>query len=207
MMGKLRNDEKLRHLYMSYIDDGILDLFAGLLALFAGLLFFADMFWMAGVYVAIFLPVVWSFKEKVTMTRLRPEELNPAVAKRSYKLLAGALLAGLFLLLLAVLALFLLQPGEATPSTRRLISFIMSGLIGASILGGFLLVGYFYRAPRWYAYAALALLLGALTWQLDIGLPWLIFALGALISLTGTVCLYRFLRSHPVLPEGQRPIF
>ncbi len=83
-MGKLRNDEKLRHLYMSYIDDGILDLFAGMLALFAGILFFSDMFWMAGVYVAIFLPVVWSFKEKVTMPRVRPEELNAVMARKSY---------------------------------------------------------------------------------------------------------------------------
>lgn len=203
-MGKLRNDEKLRRLYMSHVDDGILDLFAGLLALFAGLLFFAEMFWMAGVYVAIFLPVVWSIKEKVTMPRVRPEELNPAVANKSSKLLAGALLAGLFLLVLGTLAVFLLNPGEATPLTRRLISFVMSGLIGATILGGFLMVGYFYRAPRWYAYAALALLLGALTWQLNIGLPWLIFALGAVIALTGAVCLYRFLRSHPVLPDAQR---
>lgn len=206
-MGKLRNDEKLRHLYMSYIDDGILDLFAGMLALFAGILFFSDMFWMAGVYVAIFLPVVWSFKEKVTMPRVRPEELNPVMARKSSMLLGVFLLAGLFLLVLVVLAVFLLQPGEATPLTRNLISVVLSDLIGASILGGFLLVGYFYRAPRWYAYAALALLLGALTWQLDIGLPWLIFALGAVIALTGAVCLYRFLRSHPVLPEGQRPIF
>jgi hypothetical protein len=204
MMGKLRNDEKLRRLTMSYIDDGILDLFAGLLALFAGILFFADMFAMAGVYVAVLLPVIWSFKEKVTMPRLRPEEVNPAVAKKSSKLLAGALLAGLFLLVLGILAFFLMNPGEATPLTRNLISVVLSGLIGASILGGFLLVGYVYRAPRWYAYAALALLLGILTWWLGIGLPWLIFALGAVITLSGAVCLYRFLHSHPVLPDAQR---
>ena len=206
-MGKLRNDEKLRHLYMSYIDDGILDLFAGMLALFAGLLFFADMFWMAGVYVAIFLPVVWSFKEKVTMPRLRPEELNPAVAQKSAKLLGVFLAAGLFLLVLGILVFLLIKPGEATPLTRNLLSVVLSGLIGASILGGFLLVGHFYRAPRWYAYAALAFLLGVLTWWLNIGLPWLIFALGAVITLSGAVCLWRFLRDHPVLPEGQRPIF
>jgi len=204
MMGKLRNDEKLRGLYMSYIDDGILDLFAGLLALFAGILFFADMFAMAGVYVAIFLPVIWSFKEKVTMPRLRPEELNPVMAKKSAKLLGVFLVAGLFLLVLGILTFLLIKPGEATPLTRNFISVVLSGLIGASILGGFLLVGYFYQAPRWYAYAALALLLGALTWWLNIGLPWLIFALGAVISLSGAFCLYRFLRSHPVLPDAQR---
>lgn len=203
-MGKLRKDEKLRRLYMSYVDDGILDIFAGMLALFAGLLFFAEMFWMAGVYVAIFLPVVWSMKEKVTMPRLRPEELNPAVAQKTTKLLGVFVLAGLFLLVLGILAFLLVNPGEATPLTRNLISVVMSGLIGASILGGFLMVGYLYQAPRWYAYAALALLLGVLTWQLNIGLPWLIFALGVVITLTGTVCLYRFLRSHPVLPGAQR---
>jgi len=72
---------------MSYVDDGILDIFAGMLALFAGLLFFAEMFWMAGVYVAIFLPVVWSMKEKVTMPRLRPEELPMTTQARLQSLI------------------------------------------------------------------------------------------------------------------------
>ena len=117
-MSKLRKDERLRRLYMSYIDDGILDMFVGFIALFAGLLMFTDMLWMAGVYVAIFLPTVWSIKEKVTMPRLRREELSPDTAKSSTKML-GAFIAGLLLFMVLGVLFLLLQNAALSAGNAR----------------------------------------------------------------------------------------
>ncbi|MGD2050176.1 MAG: hypothetical protein PVH03_11785, partial [Chloroflexota bacterium] len=140
-MGKLREDERLRRLYMSYLDDGILDIFVGCIALLAGLMFFSDMFWMAGAYVAIFLPIVWSVKEKVTMPRLRKKELDPVAARRSSKILV-ALIAGLLLFVILGLVFFLLfQNPDMAAETKRLLLLGAAGVVAAAVLGGFLFVG------------------------------------------------------------------
>ncbi len=204
-MGKLQQDERLRRLYMSYINDGILDLFVGFIALLAGLMFFSDMFWMAGVYVAIFLPIVWSVKEKVTMPRLRREELDPAAARRSSTILAVFLVGLLLFAMLGVLYFLLFQNPDLASDTKRLLLFGAAGLVAAAVLGGFLFVGTVYHAPRWYAYATVAALFSALAWWQQIGLPWVIVTIGAMMALTGAVYLVRFIRQHPILPEGERP--
>lgn len=204
-MGKLRQDERLRRLYMSYIDDGILDVFVGCIALMAGLMIFSDMIWMAGVYVAIFLPIVWSVKEKVTMPRLRREELDPVAALRSSKILAVFLVGLLLFAVLGLLYFLLFQNPELASETKRLLLFGVAGLVAAAVLGGFLFVGTVYHASRWYAYAAVAMLFSALAWWQQISLPWVIAAIGAMMALTGAAYLLRFFRSHPVLPESERP--
>lgn len=204
-MSKLREDERLRQLYMSYLDDGILDIFVGCIALLAGLMFFGDMFWMAGVYVAIFLPIVWSVKEKVTMPRLRKEDLDPAAARRSSKILVALIVGLLLLVILGLLFFLLFQNPDMAAETKRLLLFGAAGLVAATILGGFLFVGAIHHAPRWYVYAAAALIFSALAWWLHIGLPWVIVAIGLVIGVTGAIYLIRFLQSHPVLPEGERP--
>jgi heme/copper-type cytochrome/quinol oxidase subunit 4 len=190
---------------MSYINDGILDLFVGFIALLAGFMFFSDMFWMAGVYVAIFLPIVWSVKEKVTMPRLRREELDPAAAQRSSKILAVFLVGLLLFAVLGLLYFLLFQNPDLASETKRLLLFGAASLIAAAVLGGFLFVGTVYHAPRWYAYAAVAALFSALAWWQQIGLPWVIATIGTMMVLTGAVYLARFIRQHPILPEGERP--
>lgn len=204
-MGKLREDERLRRLYMSYLDDGILDIFVGCIALLAGLMFFSDMFWMAGVYVAIFLPIVWSAKERVTMPRLRKEELDPAAARRSSKILVAFLVGLLLLAMLGLLYFLLFQNPDLAAETKRLLLFGAAVLVAAAVLGGFLFVGAIYHAPRWYIYATVAFIISALAWWQQIGLPWVIVTIGSVMAVTGAVYLARFLRSHPVLPESERP--
>ncbi len=204
-MAKLQTDERLRRLYMAYANDGLLDLFAGWIIFLAGLMLFTELFWMAGIYVAAFLPLAWTAKEKVTLPRLRREELSPAVARQTATIKV-ILVAGLALSsFLGLVVLFLFQRSAITPAARETVLFISAGVVAAAILGGFVFVGRACRAPRWYAYAALAAVFAALAWALQAGLPWVIMAVGAVMALTGAVCLVRFLRSHPVLPEEERP--
>lgn len=204
-MAKLRQDERLRRLYMSYLDDGILDLFLGGIALLAALTLTTDMVWMAGVFVAAFLPVVWSVKEKVTMPRLRQGDLDPKAAGRSGVLLLSVTAGLVIFAFLGVLFLLLFNNQAIAAATERLLLVGAAGLVAAAVLIGFIVVGAIYNAPRWYVYAAIASLFGVLAWWLGITLPWVIGAIGVMIASTGVFYLVRFLRGHPVLPESERP--
>lgn len=206
-MGKLLSDDRLRRLYMNYLNDGIADIFAGWIIFFAGLMLFTELFWMAGVYVAVFLPIVWSIKEKVTMPRLRREELNPKLAERSTRLLLGFLILGLLALLLGLVTVFIFGRGQGAAASREVTSLAFAGLIAVAVLGGFVVVGSIHRSPRWYGYPVVAVAFGWLAWGLGIDLPWVLMAFGAVMAATGSLTLARFLRSHPVLPDKQRPVW
>ncbi|UCG25373.1 MAG: hypothetical protein JSW55_05075 [Chloroflexota bacterium] len=206
-MGRLQNNQNLRTLYMSYQHDGVLELFIGWCVFLAGLMLFTEMFWMVGVYAAIFAPMLWNFKETVTVPRLRPDELDETAGRRTTRLGAAVLagLVGLAVLGLIFLVLFLGQSRFAPSNDLLRYGFV--GLAAVVALGAFLFLGYTFRTPRWYAYGALAVILVALAHATGLAFPWSIMAIGALIALTGSVILLRFLRSHPLLPLGQRPDF
>ncbi len=202
-MSILRNDPKLRQAYMAYQDDGVLDVFVGWCVFLAGLLMFTEIFWMAGVYVAIVTPLFLSFKESVTVPRLGHDELPMANARRAVRPL---FIGGMALVvLLGLVLLYLLVGVTAAGGLRETLLTLAGGVVGAFVLAGFAAMGYFYNAPRWYAYGGLAIVLALLAWSTGLALPWVIMAVGSAIALTGSVYLFRFLRSHPLLPLGQRP--
>jgi hypothetical protein len=204
-MSILRNDPKLRKAYMAYQDDGVLDVFIGWCIFLAGLLMFTKIFWMAGAYVVLVTPMFVSFKESVTVPRLGHDELSLANERRpngARPLLVG----GLALIVLLGLVLFYLLAGaNASAGMRQMLLNVSGSVIAVFVLSGFAVMGYFTNAPRWYAYGALAVLLALLAWSTGLALPWIIMAVGSAIALTGSVYLFRFMRSHPLLPLGQRP--
>jgi hypothetical protein len=177
---------------MSYQNDGVLEVFIGWCIFLAGLMLFTEMVWMVGVYAALFAPMLWNFKETVTVPRLKRQELDESAARRT-TMLGAALLAALVGLVVLGLVLLVLLLGESV------------GVAAAFALGAFLVLGYVFRAPRWYAYGALAVIFFAVAHATGLAFPWSIMAIGALIALTGSVILLRFLRSHPLLPMGRRP--
>ena len=206
-MSSIRSDEKLRGLYMGYLNDGIMDIFVGAIVLFAGFALFTDFVWMAAIYVAIFLPVVRAVKEKITYPRVRQEELKPTSSKQSRSLILGVLFGLLLVLFLGAIIFFLLQNGERNVFEGFPIILASIGLVALTLLGGFFFVGYQFQAPRWYGYAAVVVAAAGLAWLLGIGLPWVLIACGSVIAVSGSICLVRFLRSHPVLPDEERPLF
>jgi hypothetical protein len=204
-MSILRNDPKLRKAYMAYQDDGVLDVFIGWCVFLAGLLMFTKIFWMAGAYVVLVTPLFVSFKESVTVPRLGHDELSQ-VNERQAKALRPLFAGGLALIVLLGLVLFYLLVGASEAAgLRQVLLNISGGVIAAFVLAGCAVIGRVYDAPRWYAYGALAVLLSLLAWATGLALPWVIMALGSAIALTGSAYLFRFLRSHPLLPLGQRP--
>ena len=141
----------------------------------------------------------------MTVPRLRREELDEASGRTTADL-GAAVLAGLLGLAVVGLVLLVLLLGDSrfAPSSD-LLRYGAVGFAAVVSLGAFLIMGYALRAPRWYAYGALAVILVALARATGLAFPWSIMAIGALIALTGSVLLLRFLRNHPLLPLSLRP--
>jgi len=204
-MSILRNDPKLRKAYMAYQNDGVLDVFIGWCVFLAGLLMFTEIFWLAGAYVAIVTPLFISFKESITVPRLGRDELDEATGRKTPNLgtMVGAGIA--VFALLGALFLVLFMGSGATAGVRGLIAAAAGSVAAIGVLGGFAAVGYLYKSPRWYVYVVVSITLAALAWATGLALPWVIMGVGSVIAFTGSYYLLRFLRSHPLLPLGQRP--
>jgi hypothetical protein len=206
MMSILRNDPKLRKAYMAYHNDGVLDVFLGWCVFLAGLLMFTKIFWMAGVYVAIVTPLFLSFKESVTVPRLGDDELDQASNRDKGAAYPLMLFGGFGLMALTGLVVFiLLVVTKRADVAADTVLIIAGGIAALTVLAVFAVMGYVYNVPRWYAYGVLTVILALLAWATGLALPWVIMAIGSVIALTGSVYLFRFLRSHPLLPLGQRP--
>ena len=206
-MTKLQNNKRLRSLYMAYVDDGILDIFVGWIIFFAGLMLFTEMVWMAGVYVAIFIPVLWSAKEQITLPRLRKEELRPISTQKSFNTTTAVIISLILMAVLGLLVVVLLFGGRPGSILMDLFLIIAAGVIGLALVAGFVAAARSYRAPRWYAYGPMVVLFALLAYLTGIGLSWPLMALGAIISLMGVIYLARFLRSHSILPKSERPVW
>jgi hypothetical protein len=168
---------------------------------------FTDMVWMAGVYVAIFMPVIWSTKEKVTVSRLRREELKPVAERQSSLLIVGIILGLALMMLIALVGFLLIRGNDSVPVTKDVVLLVTVIAVGSIVLSGILAVGHLLNTPRLYAYAFVTVMVSALAWWQQIGLPWVLITVGGFIMATGSVYLVRFLLSHPVLPQEERPIW
>ncbi len=197
------NNESLRRLYMAYFNDGIWDIVLGLWIVVGGIMMLADMVYLTAVWVILLAPIVWAGKRWITMPRLTGDELNK-VRPHQVNKQRGVLLVGGLVLLVAgtfVLSTFFVDTAWAVPM-RTIWLLIALGTLVAILIW----FGVRFNAPRWYGYAGLllvsALVFTMLGWA---NLPGMMIGIGSVIALGGSVVLIRFLNSHPVLPDSDRP--
>ena len=205
-MIKLQGNERLRSHYLAYVDDGILDIFVGWIIFLAGLMVITEMFWMAGVYIAIFIPVSWSAKEQLALPRLGKEELRPTATQKSFNATTSVIISMVLVAVLGTSLLVLLSGGWPGSTLMEIVLIIAASVIGLILIAGFIVAARSYRAPRWYAYGPLVVIFALLASLTGIGLQWWLMALGAIISLMGVIYLARFLRSHSILHLSERPV-
>jgi hypothetical protein len=203
----LRNESGQRPANTAYQNDGVLDLFVGWCVFLAGLTMLTGHVWMGGAYVVLAVPLYLSFKRSLSAQRLGDEKLRqansgnkPAVCLR----LAGGLA---LVTLMGLVLLYLLLGASAAGNLRQALLVVAGGVVALAVVGGFTLIGSLYNEPRWYAYGALAVILGLLAWSTGMALPWVIMAVGSFMAMTGSVYLLRFMRNNSLLPLGQRPLW
>jgi hypothetical protein len=195
-MGKQINLKELeRKAYLSYHKDGLLDLFIGFGILLFGLWMLADMFYLAGASVAIFMPLYMQSKKQITIPRMGYVKFGPSRIARSKKTMLALVLIGV----IAFIPGLLLAMQSTIPSWLPVLieeyGMIVVGVIGMMIIG---IVAYISEISRFYAYATLFLATFIVSYSLSIPVFYTIIALGTVITLSGVYMLTKFLRENPL---------
>lgn len=186
-----------RKAYLSYHQDGVIDIIVGLGTLAFGIYLAIDqLFFMLAAW--LFLIAYVPLKRWITVPRFGYIEFGP---ERTHSQRLRGLISITFLVILVALILLIGIPGVLPGGVLialRLYSELLFGIILAFLLFGAALMSEF---KRFYAYAGLAVLLTAIAYWLALPAYGYTLALGGLILFSGLWMLARFLRRYPLVPE------
>jgi hypothetical protein len=190
--------------YMSYHQDGLLDIVIGLYALAFGLGITIDRIWdlsfaaiMPAILIAIVLPIWVQAKRKITMPRIGYVNIGTKGSNKLFALFLGLMVAGL-----GVFFVFTMATGQNGRPVWIDILFqygmIVIGL-GSTVIAS--LFAYTRGLKRLHGYGLVTLALFASGHFLSIRFEYLLLAIGSVIIANGAALLVRFIRRYP-LPKG-----
>ncbi len=197
-----------RRAYMSYHQDGLLDIFAGLYVLGFGLGIFVDIVWdfgmgviiMPGGLIAVALPVWIAAKRKITMPRIGFVNFGMRGATKLTALFIGTMVAGLGVFFAFTLASF--QGGS-----RQWLDLIFQNgmiIVGFGSLAVCIIFGYSMGTKRLYAYGLTAVIALVTGHFMGIFFAYILMALGTMVTVTGIALLISFMKKYPL--KGERVI-
>ncbi len=196
--------------YMSYHQDGLIDIFVGVyVLLFAlGILLmtvtdFSTWFVIPAIFPAIMVPVWISAKKRITMPRIGYVKFGIRGANKLMAIFLGLVVAGLGAFMLLGLGAFLGQGWALT--LRNLISPNSLIIIGVSAATISCLFAYTMGLKRLYAYGLLTLVLFLTGHFITIPFGYLLVTIGLVIIINGFVLLMRFIQKYP-LTQGDKAI-
>lgn len=196
-----------RRAYMSYHQDGLLDIFAGLYVLGFGLGIFADIVWefgfgmiMPAILVATILPVWIAAKRRITMPRIGFVNFGTRGANKLTAVFIGTMVAGLF-------AFFAFTFASSQSGLRQWLDLIVQNgmlIVGFGSLAVCILFGYSMGLKRLYAYGLIALITLVIGHFTGVFFAYILLALGTTVMVTGIVLLIGFVRKYPL--QGDKAI-
>jgi hypothetical protein len=192
--------------YMSYHQDGLLDIVVGFYVLAFGLGVVADKILEFGfgtitpaILVAIVLPIWVQAKRTITMPRIGFVKFGTRGSNKLFALLLGLAVAGLGVFML--FGIFLATGQIGRPWWLEILfqyGMIWIGL-GAAVIGS--LFAYTMGLKRLHGYGLLSFALLAGGYFLSIPFEYLLLVIGSVIIASGAVLLIQFIRKYP-LPKG-----
>jgi hypothetical protein len=209
LVGTMTKQNTLREVekkaYISYHQDGLLDIFIGVYALAFGLGIVADTILdfsfaviMPGALVAVFLPIWIEAKRKITMPRIGFVKFGAKGSNKLFAVLLGLLVAGLGVFFAFTLATTIQNGRPVWFETIFQYGMVLIGLGGAVISS---LFAYTMGLKRLYGYGLLWFALFASGQFLSVPFEYLLLAIGSVIIASGAALLVRFMRRYP-LPKG-----
>jgi hypothetical protein len=194
--------------YMSYHQDGLLDIFVGIYVLLFGIGIslmtmtdFSTWFIIPAIFPAIMIPIWISAKKRITMPRIGYVNFGVRGAGKLMALVLGLMVAGL-----GVFTMFGLgaSMGEGWALTLR--DFFISNSmliigIGAVVVSS--LFAYTMGLKRLYGYGLLIFVLFFIGHFITIPFEYLLLTIGFVIIIGGFVLLIQFIRKYP-LPQGDK---
>jgi len=190
--------------YMSYHQDGLLDMVIGLYALSFGLGIVADKILdfsfaaiMPGILIAIVLPIWIQAKRKITMPRIGFVNFGTRGSNKLFAIFLGLMVAGLGVFFVFTLAS--VQNGRPVwIETVFQYGMIVIGL-GSAIIAS--LFAYTMGLKRLYGYGLLTFVLFASGHFLGVPFEYLLLTIGSVIIASVAALLVQFIRRYP-LPKG-----
>jgi hypothetical protein len=192
--------------YMSYHQDGLLDIVIGLYALAFGLGIAMDRIWgfsfaaiMPAILISIVLPIWIQAKRKITMPRIGFVKFGARGSNKLFAIFLGLAVAGLGVAL--AFGVFMATGQNGTPFWIEILfqyGMIWIGL-GAAVIGS--LFAYTMGLKRLHGYGLLTLALFASGHFLGVPFEYLLLAIGSVIIASGATLLVQFIRRYP-LPKG-----
>jgi hypothetical protein len=187
-----------RKAYLSYHQDGLIDILIGLGILGFGLMMLTDsvvfnmLAWMPIIF---YVPL----KNRITVPRFGYVQFS---SERSKHLrLLGILLLGLLVLMVFAGLYVFTVSGDMPPAIEAALGKDRMLLMGGLFAFMLVLAGLVTRLDRLFVYAALTVLIIPGGVVLGIEAPYRVIFLGTLILIIGIVLLIRFVRRYPLEPE------
>jgi hypothetical protein len=195
-----------RRAYMSYHQDGLLDIFVGLYILGFGLGIYMDIIWeygfgsiMPAILIAAVLPIWIAAKRKITMPRIGFVKFGARGSNKLFAIFLGIMVAGLGVFFVFTFATF--------QGARQWLDLIFQNgmlVVGFGSLAVCLLFGYSMGLKRLYAYGVLALVALVIGHFMGIFFAYILLALGLTVMVAGFALLIGFVRKYPV--QGDKAI-
>ena len=196
-----------RKAYMSYHQDGLLDIFAGLYILTFGLGIFTTIIWdysfgliIPGGLIAVILPIWIAAKRQITMPRIGYVNFGIRGANKITAIFIGMMVVGLG----AFFAFTLVSVQGGSMQLHDLIFENGMLIVGFGSFAVCLLFGYTMGLKRLYAYGLLAVISLVIGHFMGIFFAYILFALGITVLATGFAVLISFVRKYPL--KGDKAI-
>jgi hypothetical protein len=204
----LREVEK--RTYMSYHQDGLIDIFIGIYVLLFGLGIllrslgdFGTWFVIPAIFPAVMVPIWISAKKRLTMPRIGYVKFGIRGAGKLMALLLGLMVAGAGLGAFMAFS-FSSSQGWALTFRNLMISYsmIVIGIVAVAISS---LFGYTMGLKRLYAYGLITFVLFLAGYFLPFPFEYILLTTGLVITINGFVLLMRFIRKYPIT-QGDKTI-
>jgi hypothetical protein len=196
-----------RKAYMSYHQDGLLDIFAGLFVLGYGFGIYMDIVLelgfgtiMPAILIATGLPIWIAAKRTITMPRIGFVNFGIRGASKITALFIGLMVVGLGFFFVFTLA-------ASQSGLRQWLDLIFQNgmlIVGFGSLAVCTLFGYSMGLKRLYAYGLLAMTVLVVGHFMGIFFAYILLALGTTVMVTGVALLISFVRKYPL--KGDKPI-
>jgi len=196
-----------RKAYMSYHQDGLLDIVIAVYILGFSLGIWLDMTWEFGigltlpaVLIAIVLPVWIAAKRKITLPRIGYVNFGIRGTNKLFAIFLGLMVAGLG-------AFFAFTLAVSQGGSREWLDIIFQNgllVLGIGSLAVCLLFGYSMGLKRLYAYGVISLTVLVIGHFTGIFFAYILLALGSIVMGTGVTLLINFVKKYPL--KGDKAI-
>lgn len=195
MSDKINLKEIEKKAYLSYHQDGLLDLFLGIAIILFGFGMATDQAYIGGIMPAIFFPLWAVIKKSVTIPRIGNVNFGTDRKIRIKKEYAFFVVFFSITVIAGVVMFFAHgNVSEGVDAFLRKFVMLPMGIIGAV---GFSFLAYWKQINRYYLLAVLILIFIIAGPLLEIPHPVYFIALGVIIFLVGLFVLIKFLIQNP----------